>query len=129
MADYYTHLSILVTGSEEELDHLIRMLNDANDELDQEEEGSSMGVLYEKEKRGVWIHDDAGYVEIEPLCEAISSWLSHFNSPKYVTVEWAHTCSRPILDAYGGGAALIRAERVDYLSTAQWLRQQEAPVV
>jgi len=43
-----------------------------------------------------------------------------------VTFEWSHDCSKPRVDAYGGGAAVITAQEIKTMSTAAWLNQQIA---
>jgi hypothetical protein len=40
-----------------------------------------------------------------------------------VTFEWSHDCSKPRVDAYGGGAAIITAKRIKTMSTCEWLRK------
>jgi hypothetical protein len=43
-----------------------------------------------------------------------------------VAFEWSHDCSRPLTDAYGGGAVLITAKGIKTMSTRQWLRENAA---
>lgn len=38
-----------------------------------------------------------------------------------VDFQWSHTCDRPLLDAYGGGAYVITADEQHYVSTTQWV--------
>jgi hypothetical protein len=44
----------------------------------------------------------------------------------HVTFEWSHDCSKPRVDAYGGGAAFITAKEIKTMSTSAWLNEQIA---
>jgi hypothetical protein len=52
--------------------------------------------------------------------------LQKFDPKSYVTFEWSHDCSKPRVDAYGGGAAVITAQEIKTMSTVAWLNQQIA---
>ena len=73
---------------------------------------------------GIWLHSDSG--GIEAACVFIKHLLAKFNSTGRVEFEWSHDCSKPRVDAYGGGAAIITAEKIATMTTSEWLRQQAA---
>jgi predicted Rdx family selenoprotein len=126
MADYYTHLSFVVTGTAEEQERLVEMLDEANQLADESLE-PNLGADYEIDADGVWIHDADGYVELELLSEVLANWLDEIGSTKSIGFEWANTCSKPRLDAFGGGAMVIRAfTATEWLSTSRWLQEEQA---
>ena len=59
-------------------------------------------------------------------CAFIQHLLQKFDQKSYVTFEWPHDCSKPRVDAYGGGAAFITIKEIKSMSTAAWLNQQIA---
>ena len=123
MADFYTQLSFEVLGSPEECDRLITLLELA-EEPTEFDEATVLGAEYELTNNGVWIHDGAGWVEVDALCELLSDWLKETGASKSIGIEWANTCSKPRLDAFGGGAAVVRASGVTYCTTGQWLAEE-----
>jgi len=46
-------------------------------------------------------------VDMEVLCELLVAWLDHYNDDRRIEFVWSDDCSRPRLDAYGGGAAVV----------------------
>jgi hypothetical protein len=74
--------------------------------------------------RSLWIDSDAASGEPSKGAEFVQLFLATFRPTEAVGFEWAHTCSRPVLGAFGGGAALVTAENVEYLNTATWLHHQ-----
>lgn len=76
-------------------------------------------------KYGLWLHSMNGGLDV--VCEFIQHLLQKFDPKSHVTFEWSHDCSKPRVDAYGGGAAVITAQEIKSMSTAGWLNQQLAP--
>jgi hypothetical protein len=104
--------------SEEELE----LLQDPELELarsDCEESGASLVV--ERTAAGVWIGDDDGSVNMELATSLAQAILSKFKLTHTVQVEWANGCTKPMLGAFGGGAAIVTATGYEDFSTAQWL--------
>jgi hypothetical protein len=52
--------------------------------------------------------------------------LQKFDPEGQVAFEWSEDCSKPRIDAFGGGAAFITAKEIKTMTTADWLRQQAA---
>jgi len=73
-------------------------------------------------KHGLWLHSIYGGVDA--VCLPIQHLLQKFDPQGKVSFEWSHDCSKPRVDAYGGGAAIITATEIKSMSTAAWLRQQ-----
>jgi hypothetical protein len=77
-----------------------------------------------EEQPGLWLHSNDG--GIDAVCAFLQHLLRRFNLPETVTFEWSHDCSKPRVDAYGGGAAVITAHAINTMSTGQWLQKQLA---
>lgn len=71
---------------------------------------------------GLWLHSDCGGVEA--LCAFLQHLLQKFDPQGRVSFEWSHDCSKPRVDAYGGGGALVTAQEIKSIKTGQWLIQQ-----
>jgi len=78
----------------------------------------------EEGKPALWLHSSNG--GIDATCALIQHLLRKFDPQGRVTFEWSHDCSKPRTDAYGGGAAIVTANEIKSMSTAEWLNQQTA---
>ena len=74
-----------------------------------------------EEQPGLWLHSSNG--GIDAVCAFLQHLLQRFKLHKAVTFEWSHDCSKPRVDAYGGGAAVITAKKIKTMSTSEWLRE------
>jgi hypothetical protein len=68
---------------------------------------------------GVWLHSQSG--GIDAACAFIQHLLRKFDPQSCVTFEWSHDCTKPRLDAYGGGAAIITAHEIKTMNTSDWI--------
>jgi hypothetical protein len=68
---------------------------------------------------GLWLHSDSG--GIDAVCAFVQHLLQQFNPVPCVSFEWSHDCSKPRIDAYGGGAAIITATEIKTINTADWI--------
>jgi hypothetical protein len=73
-------------------------------------------------EHGVWLHSDYGGVEA--LCAFLQHLLQKFDPNGRVSFAWSYDCSKPRLDAYGGGAAVVTAQDLKSIDTGQWLLNQ-----
>lgn len=65
-----------------------------------------------------WFHsEDSGNVDNAILL--VEKFLSRFRPDQELTISWAHTCSRPIIGAYGGGSYTCNAQES---TEARWMR-------
>jgi hypothetical protein len=136
MADYYTHFSfVLDLPSAEAVKYAMNLVTiadtlrweSAEDRKTQETEFPSEleDFLDEwtfevaEEKSRIWIHSDDGGTDA--ACQFVQHLLDRFGIIEPVSFEWAHTCSKPRLDAYGGGAAVITATDIQAITTGQWV--------
>jgi hypothetical protein len=63
---------------------------------------------------------------IDAVCAFIQHLLQEFDPAGHATLEWSNDCSKPRVDAFGGGAALITAHKVKTINTGAWLHRQVA---
>jgi len=149
MADYYTHFSLIVTlPSTEAQAYAMRLAAQAEEWAGQitpafadlpdfpaclldyvegwcfETELATVKAPTDDGEPAIWLHSDNG--GIDSACEFIKHLLEKFDPTGVVTFEWSHTCSKPRIDAYGGGAALVTANSVVTMTTHEWLQQQIA---
>ncbi len=140
MADYYTNFSLVLKLANEteqayalDLAHkaslaqqgdelpadfpkeLVDMIEDWHFEMEADNSGTT---------HGLWLH--SMYGGVDAACAVIQHLLQKFDPKSYVTFEWSHDCSKPRVDAYGGGAAIITAQEIKSMSTAAWLNEQIA---
>ncbi len=71
---------------------------------------------------GLWLHSSSGGVDA--VCTFIQHLLGLYDPYGYITLEWSHDCSKPRTDAYGGGAAVITADKIKTITTGVWLHRQ-----
>lgn len=136
MADYFTNFSLVLPlkDASEQQYALELAAKAANQRF--EAEPATAEVLedlkdvledwaFETEKDGdnsIWLHSYEG--GIDAVCAFIQHLLKKFNPDGSVELEWSNDCSKPRVDAYGGGAAVITAGKVKSMNTSQWLQQQ-----
>lgn len=137
MADYYTHFSFVVpfcvdgnTEAQDEghvrriVDELKEIIEDANENDGNDtfpEDYMPYGLSVEEDGSGVWITDDAGEATPDAAEAAVRWLLDRPGSPDVVSFEWANTCSKPRIDAFGGGGMVIaKGHATEYISTGRW---------
>jgi len=135
MADYFTSMSFEFTlPSEEAAKSAIRLLRQIDDlvvnivpedwppdlkhlaHLDCTSECS-----IEAQGSTVWVSDDAGSASVDVLVEFLQEVLRRFMPDGSIGFEWANTCSRSRLDAFGGGAVLVTLDDAKWMNTGSWL--------
>ena len=139
MADYYTQFSFdLELPDEQAIDfamNLVAMTDTLRWQSDEDRKTTELDFPKEledslddwsfevdKDKSGVWIHSDYGGVDA--ACQFVQYLLDRFGIEKPVTFEWANTCSKPRLDAFGGGAVIITATKIKAITTSEWVFRQ-----
>lgn len=70
------------------------------------------------EKNSVWFTSSMsdGH-NIDGMIEIIQEYLTAMDPKGIVTYEWSSTCSKPRLDAFGGGAVAISKDNVKSMDT------------
>ena len=128
MADYFTHFSCLLdVGTPERAARAIDFFAALRDDDNKSEEPQFHGVdlsLQDGPKSGVlWIHDDESG-DVEAVTAFILRLAEELDLSGLWGFEHSNTCSRPRLDAFGGGAHVIdlgNRKSIGWTSTHEWL--------
>jgi hypothetical protein len=83
---------------------------------------SGADFSWDEDGRAIWVHGDD--VRPEGVVEVVRLAIRRFQPSLRWGFEWSNDCSRPTLDAYGGGAAVVTADAVEWTSTGDWLRRR-----
>jgi hypothetical protein len=138
MADYFTSFSLVVPLPDEAAQQyavqLAQTMSDAGQDdplpehipqcIREEQENWTFESVPASEPYGIWLHSEFG--GIDAVCAFIQHLLHKFTPNGRVTFEWSHDCSKPLTDAYGGGAAIITADEIKTMSTSEWLQKNAA---
>ncbi|MGA2542505.1 MAG: hypothetical protein ABSG78_13205 [Verrucomicrobiota bacterium] len=140
MADYFTNFSVVLPLPDEAAQrYALDLANEARraqqgDEPSEKLPDSIQEVIEDWQfetdaesadgKWGLWLHSEYG--GIDAVCAFIQHLLQKFDPKGRVALEWSNDCSKPRLDAFGGGAAFITATEIKTMNTSAWLRQQAA---
>lgn len=135
MADYFTNFSLVVELPDEAaqqyaLQHAQTMSDAGQDDplpnhipqsMRDEMENWSFETEPASKPHGIWLHSEFG--GIDAACAFIQHLLQKFTPDERVCFQWSNDCSKPLTDAYGGGAAIITASDIKTMSTSEWLQQ------
>jgi hypothetical protein len=141
MPNYNTHFSEVIPHlTEEERAWLERALQDPGELGDQEYEAwrEEFGDLFEEPECGhgfghefdddtewgnyLWLYsDDSG--SVENVLALVQAFLERFRPGQTWSITWAQTCSKPLVGEFGGGWAVVTAERVE--SGSAWSMAEE----
>lgn len=147
MADYWTHLSFEIEFPDETVAAKALAAIEGwaaalrpdwyEDEPAQSEESPAvpeslaqyredfLGVQMEREGARIWVHDDGGGPNVDMLAAVIQEAFKQFHPTGQVGFEWSNDCTKPRLDAFGGGAMMIWADDVMSVNTCELLAQFE----
>ena len=64
--------------------------------------------------------------DIDGVLGLVQRFLEKFRPNDYWSIEWSNTCSKPRVDAFSGGAAIITAKEVRSLHISEWLSDRIA---
>ncbi len=127
MADYFTHFSCLLdVGTPQDAARALDLYN-ALSEAGASEEPPSEGFLIsiQPEHGGsqLWLRDDVSG-DPERLIQFVKLCAAEFSLKGRWGFQYANTCSRPRLSAFGGGAHVLdlgTGETVGWIDTDGWL--------
>lgn len=112
MPDYYTQTSFVIPcASETEQNWLLRMVAKAK-------LWSDGDISAAAEDNGIAIY---GICCLEELVALIQKFLLRFHPDKMFGFTWAETCSRPVVDAFSGGAVVIGPYTEKWMVTRQFV--------
>lgn len=129
MADYFTHFSsALDAGTPENavaaLDLFLRLSAEEEDADDPEFSGFALSLQDGLGSTVLWFHDDDGQGDVEGVIRFVLRLAEDLDLTGLWGFDYAHTCSRPRLEAFGGGAHIIdlsARKSIGWISTHEWL--------
>ena len=112
MANYYTEFSFTVdVASEEEARFFVDWVDVDEDDLEEDDE--RWGVEVHNEGRHIWITGgESG--SPDNAARMVAEFQEKFNKQEDVQFCWGNSCSKPRLDAFGGGAVLVYKGQVHW---------------
>lgn len=139
MANYYTKFSMTFSlPSQEAEDYALSLCQRASIARDNEEyEADDIpvelrewveGWTFDCESDhsgspGIWCHSEEAGGQ-DACAFFIQHLLQKYCPQEHCGFEWAHDCSKPRLDGFGGGAVWISAVGVQFFGTSQWLQER-----
>jgi hypothetical protein len=140
MADYFTNFSFIINlPNREAQDYALNLAIEGGsgfqgaelpEDFPTELENVTEDWCFETDpdpsegKPALWLHSSNG--GIDAVCAFIQHLLQKFDPQGRVTFEWSNDCSKPRTDAFGGGAALITAKKIESMTTCEWTRKHAA---
>ncbi|MCU0732585.1 MAG: hypothetical protein MUE84_13510 [Hyphomonas sp.] len=128
MADYFTHFScVLDAGTPEKavqaLDLHTRFCEEDEASGDSEFSGFALALQDGPGTSVLWFHDD-GQGDVEAVIAFVLRLAPEIDLTGLWGFDYAQTCSRPRLEAFGGGAHVIdlgARKSIGWISTHEWL--------
>jgi hypothetical protein len=129
MADYFTHFScVLDVGSAEKTIAALELLDRLHLEEEEADDPEFSGfALSQQDGPGgsiLWFHDDDGQGDVEGVIQFVLRLAEELDLTGLWGFDYSHTCSRPRLEAFGGGAHVIdlgARKSIGWISTHEWL--------
>jgi hypothetical protein len=127
MADNYLQFSTeLNVGSAENAQAALKVYEEFPFK---DEDGEEWAPYFQCKVHGdrLWLRDDDdGHGDPDQVVAFVVKLAQQFNLKGKWGFQWAYTCSRPILDEFGGGAAAIdlATGHVEVLYTGDWLHER-----
>ena len=128
MADYFTHFSCLLdVGTPDKAARALALFQELRaadqDAEDPEAVGFTVARHDAPEGSSLWLHDDE-HGDVEAVIRFVLRLAGELDLAGLWGFEYALTCSRPRLDAFGGGAHVIdlgARKSIGWTSSQEWL--------
>jgi hypothetical protein len=128
VADNFTHFScVLDVGTPEKaiaaLDLFLRLREEDEASDDPGLSGFALSLPDGPGSSVLWFHDD-GQCDVEGVIRFVLRLTEDLDLTGLWGFDYAHTCSRPRLEAFGGGAHIIDLgvrKSIGWISTHEWL--------
>lgn len=127
MADYFTNFSCMLdVGTPDNARRALELFQSFSERLDREESafpGFALSLDPEDGGTALWIHDD-GRGDTGHVTEFVAECARLLGLRGRWGFEWGHSCSKPRIDGFGGGAQIIDLEtgNIDtWIGTSDWL--------
>lgn len=88
-----------------------------------EDETDTLGFDWKFEDDGLWIVAELNG-NPDHVAHFMQMFLQKFRPKDALCFSWATTCSRPLLDEFGGGAAFITAKKIQWNNVWDWADQK-----
>ena len=130
MADYYAQFSTRLEKLNAEEAEWLRDQLDRDFEEDErptwlDEADDAPGFEWDlfEDTLGLWTMNGSA-TDLHSATELVREFLERFRPNSYWSIQYATTCSRPKLDAFGGGVAFVTAAEVEFHDGGNWLSQR-----
>lgn len=128
MADYFTHFSCLLdTGdpgkAARAMDIFARLRAEDEDAEEPRFSGFDVQLVDQPGSSALWIHDD-DHGDVESVIAFVLRLAEDLDLSGLWGFTYADTCSRPRIDAFGGGAHVIdlgARKSIGWISAQEWL--------
>jgi len=128
MADYFTHFSCLFdVGTPDKAARALALFQElrAADQDADDPEVAGFSLLHQDAPEGstLWIHDD-DHGDVEAVIRFVLRLAEDLDLTGLWGFEYANTCSRPRLGAFGGGGHVIdlgNRTTIGWTNTNEWL--------
>jgi hypothetical protein len=129
VADYFTHFScVLDVGTPEKavaaLDLVLRLRAEEEGADDPTFSGFALSLQDGPGSSVLWFHDDDGQGDVEGAIRFVLRLAEELGLTGLWGFDYSHSCSRPRLEAFGGGAHVIdlgARKSIGWISTHEWL--------
>jgi len=128
MANYFTHFSSLIdVGTSANAIRALALFQQCRDKDQDADDPDVAGFALSRqdapEGSTLWIHDD-DHGDVEAVIRFVLRLAEDLDLSGLWGFEYANTCSRPRLDAFGGGAHVINLGKrttIGWTNTNEWL--------
>jgi hypothetical protein len=128
MADYFTHFSCLIdVGTADKATRALALFHDlrAADQDADDPEVAGFDLVRQDAPEGsiLWVHDDE-HGDVEAVIRFVLRLAEALDLSGLWGFEYANTCSRPRLGAFGGGGHVIdlgNRTTIGWTNTNEWL--------
>lgn len=138
MADYFTHLSMNIDDiTPDEAAWFASLLAaDERDDAangtaqfsDEPECGPEFLIEFQPDDNTLWVtHDESATPS--SVAAFLQAFLVRFRPDSVLSFEWSDLCSRPIIDAFGGGGCVVTATEIHMLHTSRYVVDKLAEIV
>ena len=126
MANNYTQFSVKYFPPQYEKRNLqedVVFKGILNFKLEELEKGDFYTPGYRIEKDGVWIYAEESE-DIEAAIKLVQILQNYFNDDSPFILTWADWCSKPRLDEFGGGGAVITKNNYKFMCAHEWCSKE-----
>lgn len=123
MSNYYTMFSFEIESITDEERQWLREKYEAG--YSEDDSGVRFEINFEldlDQSKAAWFHSEDGG-DIAVVADFVTEFIDKFRPNEIVVIEWADTCSKPVVGGFGGGAVVISKEGQEWLGTYAWANE------